>query len=260
MSDRPIGIFDSGIGGTSIFWQIRDLIPNEDYIYLADSRNAPYGAKTRDEIFKLSLKNTDYLLDSNCKLIVVACNTATTNSIRRLREIYDSPFIGIEPAIKPAALKTLSKKIGILATQGTLSSELFHKTSSIYKEGIKVIEQIGDGLVPLIESGKIDSVETFELLRKYLEPMIEEDIDYLVLGCSHYLYLIPVIKKIIPDHIKIIDSGEAVARQTKSILEANNLISHRQTPGSIKLYSNGNPEILKSMFPEFKKDIHFKDF
>ncbi len=260
MNNQPIGIFDSGVGGTSILSATNDLLPTEDFIYLADSRNAPYGEKYKDEIFSLSKKNTDFLIDKGCKLIVVACNTATTNSIGKLREGYKIPFIGIEPAIKPAALNTLTKKIGILATKGTLSSELFHRTSNLYNEGISVREQIGEGLVALIESGQLDSPETFQLLKKYLEPMVEADIDHLVLGCTHYPYLIPMIRKIIPPYIKIIDSGEAVARQTNAVLLKNNLACDRKENGTVEILSNGNPEILKALLPQFKKDIRFEEF
>ena len=126
-NNKPIGIFDSGIGGTSIWREIHNLLPNEKTIYLADSKNAPYGEKSKEEIIRLSMKNTDFLLNMNCKLIVVACNTATTNAIRELRAHYDVPFIGIEPAIKPAANSSKTNTIGILATKGTLNSELFHE-------------------------------------------------------------------------------------------------------------------------------------
>lgn len=216
-NDHPIGIFDSGIGGTSIWKEIHYLLPNEKTIYLADSKNAPYGQKSKEKIIELSQKNTEFLLKMNCKLIVVACNTATTNAIRELREKYDIPFIGIEPAIKPAVTHSKTQIIGILATLGTLNSELFNKNTAKY-QNTRIIEQVGHGLVQLIENGEINSPEMTQLLHSYLKPMIEADIDYLVLGCSHYPYLIPQIKKILPDHIQIIDSGEAVAKQTQKIL------------------------------------------
>jgi glutamate racemase len=186
MKNKPICIFDSGVGGTSIFKEIHSLLPNENCIYLADSKNAPYGNKSEDEILQLGIKNTEYLLSKGCKIIVVACNTATTNAISFLRSNYSIPFIGIEPAIKPAALSTQTKAVGILATKGTLSSQLFHKTADLYAKGIKVIEQIGEGIVPLIETGHLDSDEMKALLQTYLEPMLAQDIDYLVLGCTHY--------------------------------------------------------------------------
>lgn len=257
-NNKPIGLFDSGIGGTSIWKEIHELMPNEDTIYLADSKNAPYGQKSKEEIIHLSSKNTEFLLNQNCKIIVVACNTATTNAIKELREKYQVPFIGIEPAIKPAALHSKTQTIGILATQGTLNSELFHQTAQQFQD-TKIIEQIGHGLVPLIEKGKINSPQIKELLNNYLQPMIEANIDYLVLGCSHYPYLLPQIKKILPKHIKIIDSGEAVAKQTKNILsEKNSLNQENHQPKNI-FYTNANPtileKILKHNYPVIKKDF-----
>ncbi|MGS0526575.1 glutamate racemase [Zobellia nedashkovskayae] len=219
MSNQPIGVFDSGVGGTSIWKEIQKLLPNENTIYLADSKNAPYGEKSQEEILQLSIKNTDLLLEKGCKIIVVACNTATTNAISYLRANYNLPFIGIEPAIKPAALQSESKIVGVLATKGTLSSSLFNSTSENHANGIKIIEQEGTGLVPLIENGKVDAEETRELLNTYVAPMLDQGMDCLVLGCTHYPYLIPTLKSILPDHVKIIDSGEAVARQVKAILE-----------------------------------------
>jgi glutamate racemase len=257
-NNNPIGLFDSGIGGTSIWREIHDLLPNEDTIYLADSKNAPYGQKSKDEIIELSCKNTEYLLNQNCKIIVVACNTATTNAIKVLRAKYDVPFIGIEPAIKPAALNSEKHVIGILATQGTLNSELFHQTAEKFQD-TKIIEQIGHGLVPLIENGEIHSPEINRLLHAYLEPMIEANIDYLVLGCSHYPYLIPQIKSILPNHIKIIDSGEAVARQTKKILLESVGLSNDTKKGKAIFYTNANPKVLSEILNN-KYEVKSKDF
>ena len=190
INNNPIGLFDSGIGGTSIWKEIHQLLPNEDTIYLADSKNAPYGEKTKEEIIHLSCKNTEYLLNQNCKIIVVACNTATTNAIKELRAKYEVPFIGIEPAIKP---------------------------------------------------------EMKDLLTQYLSPMIEANIDYLVLGCSHYPYLIPQIKKILPNNIKIIDSGEAVAKQTKKILIEKVGLRELNKKSTTLFYTNTNPKVLSEI-------------
>jgi glutamate racemase len=223
-TQNPIGFFDSGVGGTSIWKEVHALLPNENTIYLADSYHAPYGTKTKQEIINLSFKNTELLIKMGCKLIVVACNTATTNAIIELRTHFKIPFIGIEPAIKPAVTASETKKIGILATQGTINSALFNNAVLRYQH-ITIIEQIGTGLVELIESGAINSHKTKELLTGYLEPMIAQNIDYLVLGCSHYPYLIPTILSIIPKSIQIIDSGEAVAKQTKNILSTHNLMN-----------------------------------
>lgn len=247
ISTNPIGVFDSGVGGTSIWKEIHALLPNEHTIYLADSKNAPYGVRDSDEIISLCEKNTELLLDKNCKLIVVACNTATTNAISHLRAKYKVPFIGIEPAIKPASIKSKSKTVGILATKGTLSSALFQETASLYKEGINLIEQDGTGIVELIETGKLNSNEMTILLRKYLSPMIDKGIDYLVLGCSHYPYLIPNLQKIIPKNITIIDSGYAVAKQTEAILTQHKLLNKSNIKGQTVFYSNRETSVLQSL-------------
>lgn len=259
MSKQPIGIFDSGVGGTSIWKEIHALLPYENTIYLADSANAPYGPKGKDAIIALSEKNTEYLLNQNSKIIVVACNTATTNAIKHLRKKYDVPFIGIEPAIKPAALQTQTKAIGILATKGTLSSELFFNTSQLYSNGIEVIEQEGEGIVQLIESGNINSEEMKALLEIYLKPMLNANIDYLVLGCTHYPYLIPQLLKMLPKRIKIIDSGEAVARQTKAILKQLNLLNIADVKPDLKFYINSNPKVMSQLLNN-NFEVNQKDF
>lgn len=256
-NNKPIGIFDSGIGGTSIWREIHHLLPNEKTIYLADSKNAPYGQKSKQEIIDLSIKNTDLLLKLNCKLIVVACNTATTNAIKELREKYNIPFIGIEPAIKPAATHSLTQTIGILATQGTLTSELFNKTAQQF-QSTKIIEQVGHGLVQLIENGQINSPEMTTLLESYLKPMIDANIDFLVLGCSHYPYLIPQIRKILPENIQIIDSGQAVARQTENLLK-NKIGFTSKTQNQPIFYTNTNSTVLKEIL-ENKYKVEEMDF
>ena len=259
MNTQPIGIFDSGIGGTSIFKEIHALLPNENSIYLADSKHAPYGNKSKQEIIELSIKNTEYLLSKNCKLIVVACNTATTNAVSHLRSTYDVPFIGIEPAIKPAALHTKTKTIGILATKGTLSSDLFHKTTDLYSNGIKVIEQIGEGIVPLVEEGKATSSEMKTLLTEYLKPMIDANIDYLVLGCTHYPYVMSLLLELLPKHIKIIDSGLAVAKQTKIVIERNLLQNTNIKTPNNQFYTNTNTAVLNTILEE-KFNVEYLNF
>ncbi len=243
----PIGIFDSGIGGTSIWTEITELLPNENSIYLSDSKNAPYGEKRTQEIIDLSIKNTDFLLKQNCKIIVVACNTATTNAIQFLRNKYRVPFIGIEPAIKPAALTTTTNRIGILATKGTLNSKLFEKTANTINKQITIIEQVGEGLVHLIEDGKIDSLEMEKLLQSYLNPMLKDGVDCLVLGCTHYPYLIPKIRRIIGSKIQIIDSGQAVAKQTKAILEKHNFLKNDKNVGIHQFFINKNKKNLEKI-------------
>lgn len=261
-NNSPIGIFDSGIGGTSIWKEITALLPNENTIYLSDSKNAPYGEKSKQEIIDLSIKNTKFLLEQNCKLIVVACNTATTNAIQFLREKYNVPFIGIEPAIKPASLQTKTNKIGILATKGTLNSELFEKTSSTINKQIIIKETIGTGLVELIEDGKINSKEMKSLLSLYLNPLLNEGIDCLVLGCTHYPYLITQIREIVGNKMEIIDSGQAVAKQTKVVLEKHQLLKTDAKKGKHQFYINKNKDVLEMMISENSNLIKIdeKDF
>ncbi len=260
MKNNPIGVFDSGVGGLSIWKEIISLLPNENTIYLADSKNAPYGQKSKHEIIALSKKNTEFLLNKGAKIIVVACNTATTNAIDYLRKNYNVPFIGIEPAIKPAALQSKTNKIGILATKGTLNSQLF--TDKVLRFGnTEIVEQIGEGLVPLIEAGQLESKELDLLLQKYLDNLLQKNIDHLVLGCSHYPFLVPKIKIIIGNKIKIIDSGEAVARQTKHILQKNDLLNLRKTTPNHLLYSNKNVSLLKNFIPDLPNiTLKEKDF
>lgn len=260
--DRPIGIFDSGVGGTSIWREIVELLPHENTVYLADIKNAPYGEKPRETILSLSIKNTELLLEKKCKLIVVACNTATTNAIDYLRSKYDIPFIGIEPAIKPALLSSKNGAVGILATKGTLSSALFAKTSSLYAQGIDVVEVEGQGIVKLIENGKLNSMEMRKLLRGYLAPMIARNIDYLVLGCTHYPYLTPMLKELLPENVNIIDSGQAVARQTKAIMDKLHLNATSKEKSCHRLYSNASLDVLQDLTKASptNKEIRFLDF
>ena len=258
--ERPIGIFDSGVGGLSIWQEINKLLPGESTLYLADSKNAPYGERSREEILELSKKNTELLLSWNCKLIVVACNTATTNAIDILRNTYDVPFVGIEPAIKPAALQTKSGKVGVLATKGTLSSALFHNTAKMHASGITVIEKEGRGLVELIEAGKVKAGETKMLLKGYLQPMLDAGIDCLVLGCTHYPFLIPVLRELLPDDITIIDSGAAVARQTKALLVKSNLLVNPGISTTHHFYTNKDAGLLSAFVAGQAIQISFLDF
>jgi glutamate racemase len=253
MTEQPIGIFDSGSGGLTIWNEIHKILPNENMIYLADSKNSPYGEKTKEEIVALSFKNTEYLIDKGCKLVVVACNTASTNAVAELRAHFKIPFIRIQPAIKPAALQTKTKTIGILATRGTLTSELFYENTKQFAQGVEVVEQVGEGIVTLIEAGKLNSPEMSSLLEGYLFPMLEKGIDHLVLGCTHYPLLIPKISALIGHKISILDSGEAVARQTRNILIQENLINTGSVPGYQKFYSNADPRFFQQILDSFNK-------
>lgn len=252
-----IGLFDSGVGGTSIWKELIKVLPNESTLYLADSKNAPYGERSQKEILNLCIKNTELLIERGAKLIIVACNTATTNAISYLREHYDIPFIGIEPAIKPAALASKNKCVGILATKGTLNSSLFAKTSKNF-DSIKFVECIGTGLVEKVEAGELDSPELRKLLKSYLDPMLDQNIDQLVLGCSHYPYLIPVIQDLIGSDIPIIDSGFAVAKQTKHILEKNKLLDPSKTIGNYEFCTNVNSHNLINLLGD-KENLEVKE-
>ena len=258
MNNNPIGLFDSGVGGTSIWKEIHQLLPYENTIYLADSLNAPYGYKSKEEIISLSVKNTELLLKKGCKVIVVACNTATTNAISVLREKFRVPFIGIEPAIKPAALQSRSKSIGILATKGTLNSELFSLAAEEFTKDIMITEVIGEGLVSLIEKGSLLSSEISSLLEKFLKPMLANNMDHLVLGCSHYPYLIPQLTKLLPNNIKIIDSGEAVAKQTKSIILKNKLQKKSNNQPKLQFITNSSDITLKLLLNEYLEKIYIE--
>ena len=253
--NNPIGVFDSGVGGSSIWKEIHKLLPLEHTIYLADSKNAPYGNKSAEEITELSVKNTEKLMEMGAKIIVVACNTATTNAIATLRKNYNIPIIGIEPAIKPAALQTTTKSIGILATKGTLSSALFSKTTQEFAKDINVVEIIGEGLVPLIEAGNFDGIEMDSLLKKHTKPMIAANIDYLVLGCSHYPYIIPELKKILPKNVRIIDSGEAVARQTKTVLQSLDMLRKENTSPKLQFFTNAGTATLQFLLKDYAENI-----
>lgn len=242
---RPIGLFDSGIGGTTIWSAVHKLMPNENTIFLGDSAHAPYGQRSKENLIALSAKNIDWLLENNAKLIIVACNTATTNAIEELRSRYEIPIIGIEPAIKPAALSTKTKKIGVLATERTLSSYKYAEAQKNFPE-ITFINQAGHKIVQLIEEGQLYSEEMKTLLKMYLTPMMEQQIDQLVLGCTHYPHLLPILKTIVPENIQIIDSGEAIAQQTQRILQTNNLLKTDGLPGQFQFYTNKDVEILQS--------------
>ncbi len=238
MSEFPIGIFDSGIGGLTIQKKINNFLPNENLVYYSDNFNSPYGNKSGKQLDEICFKNCEFLINKKCKLIVVACNTATTNCIKKLRSKFNIPFVGVEPAIKPAAKKTKSGKIGVLATEGTLRSKQFNNISEIHTKNVKVIEENAKGLVELIERGIFKGQDLRLILIKHLNRMIEIGIDQLVLGCTHFPLIIDEIKKIIPPKISILESSDAVAKQTKRVLKENNLIKNEGI-GNTTFYCNG---------------------
>ena len=204
-TSAPIGVFDSGIGGLSVWKELVSELPNESMIYVADSAHAPYGTKSRSFIIDRSRVITGFLTGRGCKLIVVACNTATGAAITTLRREFNIPFIGVEPAVKPAAMESRTGHIGVLATAQTFRGEHFKRSIGLWAHSVELHVRAGTGLVELIENGMIDSPETRELLIKYLTPMVEAGIDQLVLGCTHYPFLIPIIQEILPAGIRIIE-------------------------------------------------------
>ena len=235
--NRSIGFFDSGIGGMSLLPAVEALLPLESICYIADHAYSPYGEKSLDIVLNRARVITEKLLQLDCKLIVLACNTATTQIIDQLRAEFSVSFVGIEPAIKPAALVTKTRKIGVLATKGTLESELFHQSVTEHGSGIEIVKQIGKGLVACVEAGKSEDHATRTLLKSHLDPMIAEGIDTLVLGCTHYPFLINTIEQIIPSRIKIIDNSQAIANQIQRLLEKENNLSGKDTKKKRQFYS-----------------------
>lgn len=219
-----IGVFDSGLGGLWILNYLTKELPEYNFIYYADQAHIPYGLHTPEDIIKFSIDITDFLLRKECSLIVIACNTATSASIGKLREKYSIPFVGIEPAIKPASELSQTKHIGVLATKVTAEGQKLHDSIEHFAHGVEVHTVIGYGLVELVEEGKADSHEAELLLRTYLEPLLEKNIDQLVLGCTHYAFLINRIKKIVGDKITIVDPASAVVQRVKQLIQENNIL------------------------------------
>ena len=256
---NPIGIFDSGIGGISILEKLKQLLPNENFIYLADNQNCPYGSKSKKEIISLSKKNCEKLIELNCKIIIIACNTSTTNSIKKLREIIAIPIIGIEPGLKPAIHYTKTKNIGILATEKTLGSKLFFETLNQNRiDDIHIHEQIGYELVNLIEEGSHSKQNLYKILEKYLVPMINKKIDCLLLGCTHYNHIKDIIEEIIPVDIKIVDTITPVNKRVLNILKSNNILNKSTKKRTIKIFYNGKK--LSSNYLDQEYDLRYLEF
>lgn len=252
--ERPIGFFDSGIGGMSLLPAVEALLPLESICYIADHAYSPYGDKPTNVVLERAREITEKLIDLNCKLIVLACNTATTQIIDQLREEYPLPFVGIEPAIKPAALLSQTGKIGVLATKGTLNSELFLKSEIKYGQKITIVKQIGEGLVESVEKGALIHPETKALLESYLNPLVKKGIDTLVLGCTHYPLLINLITQILPSNIKVIDNSHAIANQIKRLLEKDNNLVEQQNEKRLQFFStqkDNNLNLFTSALVEY---------
>ena len=249
-NSKPIGVFDSGVGGLSVWKELVKILPGESVIYYADTANCPYGPRKQNEIIGLTQKVVDFLIGKDCKLIIVACNTATAAAIEFLRANYDVPFIGMEPAVKPASLSSKTKSIAVLATEGTFNGKLYIETSQKFAKNINLNIKVGDKLVDIVEKGLINEPETEEHLKNLIKPLIEQNIDHLVLGCTHYPFLTGVLKKILPENVTIVDPAPAVIRQTKKILEQKKLLSNSKTNPDYQFYSSGNVEVLEKLVEE----------
>jgi len=242
-----IGVFDSGVGGLSILDEALRQLPQHDYIYLADSANAPYGEKSSEWIAARSLVLCQYLASKGCDAIVVACNTATAEAIKQIRAELSIPIIGVEPGIKPAAMQSQNGIVGVLATEATLKSDKFNALLATLPDHCRFIKQSGAGLVPLIEAGKANSAETLDLLGKHLEPILDAGSDTLVLGCTHYPFLRKSIRKLLGETITLIDTSDAVLRQLGRQLEILDLNSDSEGRGSVAFISSKNEASLLAM-------------
>lgn len=246
-----IGIFDSGSGGLSVFREIRKLLPEESYIYFADSAHCPYGEKSKEYIVARSREITEFLLKEGADIIVVACNTATAAAIKTLRESYPVSFIGMEPAVKPAASVTETGVVGVLATAGTLNADKYQVTREKYSDGVRIVEHVGQGFVELVEKGITSGEEAENTVASSLKPLLDEGADTIVLGCTHYPFLSDTISKVAhqlyPDRqIKVIDPAPAVARHLYDIMKEADLI--RKDGFRIGLHSSGDITPLKSLY------------
>lgn len=254
MSAKPIGVFDSGIGGLSVLKHIHACLPNEQLLYFADSGFAPYGGRPETEIVARSLAIAEFLIQREAKALVVACNTATAAAIKALRERYPSlPVVGVEPGLKPAAALTDSGIVGVLATQRTLASEKFERLREQISAttGVRFLPQACIGLADQVEKGELQSPETAALLRRYVEPLIEQGADTLVLGCTHYPFVQPLLEEIVDritaKRVTIVDTGEPVARQLIRLLTERGLLS-QTGPGTVAGFTTGSETALRGAF------------
>ena len=249
-----IGIFDSGSGGLSVYRELIKVLPQERYLFFADNAHCPYGEKTPEYIQDRGRAITEILLGMGADIIVVACNTATAAAIATLRAEYpDVPFIGMEPAVKPAALGTRSGVIGVLATAGTLKGSKYLNTRGRYADDVKIVEHVGQGFVELVENGILDGPEAESTVRASLQPLLDAGADTIVLGCTHYPFLQPVIERLAGPDVKVIDPAPAVARQTVRVLQERG-IPFGEGPFSIDLFFSGEPDSLQRIFALVSND------
>jgi glutamate racemase len=238
-SALPIGVFDSGVGGISVLKHIRDLMPHENLIYVADSRHAPYGNQTPEFIQERSFWLAEFLLRQGVKALVVACNTATAAAVAGLRERYpDLTIIGMEPAVKPAVAATKTRVVGVLATSGTLKSAQFAALLEHYGQGVEVVTQACVGLVECVEKGALTSSSTKALLKQYVQPLLDAKADTIVLGCTHYPFVRTLIEELVGKDVVLIDTGAAVAKHLKNRLQENQLLRASDEVGGVSFWSN----------------------
>ena len=249
-SGFPIGIFDSGVGGISVLRAIREQMPQESILYFGDQGHIPYGPRSIEQIRDFSETITTFLLERDAKLIVVACNTASAAALKYLRGKFpDIPFVGMEPAVKPAAEHTRTGKVGVLATPATFQGALYASVVERFANGVELFQNTCLGLVQKIEQGNLSGHETRRILEAALLPMLEKNIDIVVLGCTHYPFVIPLIQQIVGENVRVIDPAPAIAKQTERLLEARDIRNPSRSIGEIKFYTSGKAEDLKSMLP-----------
>jgi glutamate racemase len=249
-STSPIGIFDSGVGGISVLRAIREQMPEEAVIYFGDQGHIPYGPRPMEQIRNFSEAITNFLLEHNAKIVVVACNTASAAALKYLRERFPSvQFVGMEPAIKPAAEHTQTGKVGVLATPATFQGALYASVVERFANGAELFQDTCPGLVQQIEQGNLNGEGTRRILEDALLPMLEKNIDTVVLGCTHYPFVIPLIQQIVGDSIRVIDPAPAVVKQIRRLLEERGMKYQSELKGDIKFYTSGNPDALKSLLP-----------
>ncbi len=224
-ADRPVGFFDSGVGGKCVLEAFRRLCPNEKTVYIADTAHCPYGNRPQDEVVRLSEECVRKLIDCGCKMIVVACNTATAAAIDFLRGRHpELPFVGMEPALKPAVQTTRSGVVGVLATAGTFRGRLYNETKERFAGGVKVLSAVADEFVGLVERGETDGPDVEEAVRARVEPLLEAGADRIVLGCTHFPHLKPVIERVCAGRAEVLDSSDAVARQARRVLASRGIL------------------------------------
>lgn len=255
-----IGIFDSGIGGLSVFKEIRKLLPDEKYVYYSDNAHCPYGEKSKEYIINRSRWITDFLLSKGADIIVVACNTATAFSIATLRQEYPSVrFIGMEPAIKPAAKMTGTGTIGVLATAGTFQTDKYKDNRGRWSENVSIKEMVGKGFVELVEKGELDSEEAEQTISRSIKPLLDSGADTIVLGCTHYPFLSETIRKVAsrlyPDReIKLIDPAPAVAKHLVEVMKEEKLLNDSGSTYSIQLFASGDMTGLEAAYKRIDTD------